>query len=241
MSGHSKWKTIKHKKAASDAKKSKAFTKIIKEITVSVRSSGGEPSHNPTLRTLLEKAREVNMPQDNITRAIKKGTGELPGVSYEAHHYEGYGPGGFAVCIEVLTDNKNRAISELRSLFTRKGGTLAETGSVGWMFERCGSARCSHPSITEDQILESLLDFDIKNIEQDKDDPKIWDISCSPHDLESVKDTLKKLGCTIEEAEIELVAKSPFHVPSHQEQQAYDFLDALEDLEDVQNLYTNLA
>lgn len=241
MSGHSKWKTIKHKKAASDAKKSKAFTKIIKEITVSARTSGGDPSHNPTLRTLLEKARQVNMPQDNVTRAIKKGTGELPGVSYEAHHYEGYGPGGFAICIEVLTDNKNRAVSELRSLFTRKGGALAETGAVGWMFDRCGVVRGSHPNATEDQILEALLEFDVKNIEQDKDDSKLWEISCNPHDLEQIKETLKKLGFAVEEAEVELVAKSAFNVPSTQEQHAYDFLDALEDLEDVQNVYTNLA
>lgn len=241
MSGHSKWKTIKHKKAASDAKKSKIFTKIIKEITVSVRTSGGDPAHNPTLRTLLEKARGVNMPQDNITRAIKKGTGELPGVSYENYHYEGYGPAGIAIIVDVLTDNKNRAVSDLRSIFTRKGGVLAEHGAVSWMFERAGVVRGTHPALTEDMLLEALLEFDIKNIEQDSDDKTIWTITCDPHHLEKVRETLKQLGMTIEEAELEMLPKTPFDVPTNQEQQAIDFLDALEELEDVQNVYTNLA
>ncbi len=241
MSGHSKWKTIKHKKAASDAKKSKAFTKIIKEITVSARTNGGDPAHNPTLRTLLENARKVNMPQDNIVRAIKKGTGELPGVSYEEYHYEGYGPGGIAVIVEVLTDNKNRAVSDIRSIFTRKGGTLAENGAVSWMFERSGVVRGSHPSLTEDQILEALLEFDIKDVERNGDDKTSWTISCDPHALEKVRDTLKQLGMTIEEAEVEMLPKASHSVTENQENQAVDFLDAIEELEDVQNVYTNLA
>lgn len=241
MSGHSKWKTIKHKKAASDAKKSKAFTKIIKEITVSTRLSGGDPAHNPTLRTLLEKARRVNMPQDNIVRAIKKGTGELPGMSYEEYHYEGYGPGGIAVIVDVLTDNKNRAVSEIRSLFTRKGGSLAENGAVSWMFERAGVVRCAHPSITEDQLIEALLEFEIRDIERDKEEKTSWTISCDPHDLDKVREALKQLGMNIEEAEIEMLSKTPHSTTENQEQQAIEFLDALEELEDVQNVYTNLA
>ena len=241
MSGHSKWKTIKHKKAASDAKKSKAFTKILKEITVSARGHGGDPAHNPNLRSLLEKARQVNMPQDNIARAIKKGTGELPGVSYEEYHYEGYGPGGIAIMVEVLTDNKNRAVSDLRSLFTRKGGSLAEHGAVSWMFERSGIVRATHPSLTEDQIMEALLDFAISDIERDKTDKTLWTITMNPHDLDKVRETLRELGMHIEEAETEMLAKTPHSLTENQEQQAVDFLDAIEELEDVQNVYTNLA
>lgn len=241
MSGHSKWKTIKHKKAASDAKKSKAFTKIIKEITVSARASGGDPSHNPTLRTLLDKARSVNMPQENVTRAIKKGTGELPGTSYENYIYEGYGPAGIAIIVDVLTDNKNRAVSELRSLFTRKGGALAEHGAVSWMFERVGVIRGIHNALTEDQLMETLLEFDIKDIERDKDDKNAWTVTCNPHDLDKVRETLKQLGMNIEEAELEMLPKTPFNVSENQEHQAVEFLDALEELEDVQNVYTNLA
>lgn len=238
MSGHSKWKTIKHKKAASDAKKSKAFTKIIKEITVAARTGGGDPAHNPTLRTLLEKGRQVNMPQDNATRAIKKGTGELPGVAYEHHQYEGYGPGGMAILIDVLTDNKNRAVSEVRSIFTRKGGALAEAGAVSWMFERAGVVRGTGAQLTEDGLLEALLDFDITSIEQDDDQ---WTITCNPHDLEKVKKAAIEHGLTLEEAEIEMVAKNKHEVKKEQEALAYEFLEALDDLDDVQNVYTNLA
>lgn len=238
MSGHSKWKTIKHKKAAEDAKRSKVFTKIIKEITVAARTGGGDPAHNPALRTLLEKAKAVNMPQDNATRAIKKGTGELPGTTYEHHQYEGYGPAGIAVIVDVLTDNKNRAVSEVRSLFTRKGGSLAEAGAVSWMFERAGVVRGKSTKLTEDTILEALLDFNISAIEQDEDE---WTITCDTHDLEKVKNALKDYGLEIEEGDVEMVAKTKHDVPKDQENLAYDFLSALDDLDDVQNIYTNIA
>ncbi|MBN2267422.1 MAG: YebC/PmpR family DNA-binding transcriptional regulator [Candidatus Babeliaceae bacterium] len=238
MSGHSKWKTIKHKKAAEDAKKSKAYTKIIKEITVAARTGGGDPNHNPTLRTLLDKAKAINMPQENATRAIKKGTGELPGIHYEHHQYEGYGPGGMAIIIDVLTDNKNRAVADIRSLFTRKGGSLAEAGAVSWMFERAGIVRGTSAKLTEDRLLEALIDFDIISIEQDGDH---WTITCNPHDLEKIKKAAHDYGLEISEAEVEMVAKNKHEVPKSQEPMAYEFLDAIDDLDDVQNVYTNIA
>jgi YebC/PmpR family DNA-binding regulatory protein len=238
MSGHSKWKTIKHKKAATDAKKSKIFTRLIKEITVAARTGGGDPNHNAALRNLLDKARQSNMPSDNALRAVKKGTGELPGVHYESYQYEGYGPAGIAVIIEVLTDNKNRAISDIRSLFTRKGGVLAENGAVSWMFDRCGVVRGHAPQLNEDKLLEALLDFDVKAINQVDG---AWYITCDPHDLEKVKAKLKTLDFAIDEAELELVPKTPVQVAANQEQQVFDFLESLEELDDVQNVHTNLA
>lgn len=238
MSGHSKWKTIKHKKAAADAKKSKVFTKIIKEITVAARNGGGDPAHNPTLRTLLEKAREANMPQDNTLRAIKKGTGELPGVSYEQHQYEGYGPGGVAVIVDVLTDNKNRAISEVRSTFTRKGGTLAEAGAVSWMFNRAGVVHGTSEALTEEKLMEALLEYNVESIDQDGND---WIITCDTHDLEKVKKAAQEAGLKIEEAEVELVSKNKLALSENQETQAYEFLEALDALDDVQNVYSNIA
>lgn len=238
MAGHSKWHNIKHKKAASDAKKAKAFTKIIKEITVSARTGGGDPASNPTLRGLLEKARSVNMPQENAQRAIKRGTGELPGVNYEAHQYEGYGPAGIAVIVDVLTDNKNRAIAELRSVFTRKGGSVAESGAVSWMFERLGVIHGTSSTLSEDVLLETLIEHDIKNIEQNDDH---WTITCSIQALTDVKETLQNMDFIIEDAEPEWVAKDPMELSEDKQDQAVEFLQAIEELDDVQNVYTNLA
>lgn len=239
MSGHSKWATIKHKKAKEDAKRGKVFTKLIKEITVASRSGGGDINANPRLRTLVEKAKEANMPQDNMMRAIKKGTGELPGMAYESHTYEGYGPGKIAVIVEVLTDNKNRAVAELRHIFSRKGGILAEGGAVSWMFERLGSLRASGKKTTEDELLEALLDYDIKdiNIEEGTE----VEITCAPKALEDVKKTLQSLGFKIEHAEVEFVASNLINLTGEEEQRAHEFLEAVEDLDDVQNLYTNLG
>ena len=237
MSGHSKWKTIKHKKAATDAQKAKKYTKLIKDITVAARSGGGETANNPHLRMLLEKARKANMPQENAVRAVKKGTGELPGVQYETHHYEGYGPAGIAVIVDVLTDNKNRAVSEVRTVFTRKGGSLGETGSVNWMFERKGVVKCKGTT-TEDALLEALFEYNIADISHDED---IWTITGDTSDLEAVKNTVQKMGLAIEDAEIEWVAKTDVEVPEDKQEQAVDFLSALEDLEDVQHVFTNLA
>ena len=238
MSGHSKWKTIKHKKAAADAKRGKEFTKLIKEISVAARAGGGDPSGNPRLRTLLDKAKKINMPQDNVTRAIKKGTGELPGQQYESHLYEGYGPGGIAVIVDVLTDNKNKAIAALRHLFLKKGGNIAESGAVSWMFERLGAIRIPDSPLTEDELLEALLDYDIQDIAKDNN---ITAILCSPKALENVSSATKNVGCTIDEAEVEWIAKTPLALSENDEKKAIAFLDAVEELEDVQNVYTNLG
>jgi len=237
MSGHSKWSTIKHKKAKEDAKRGKAFTKLIKEITIAAREGGGDPSGNPRLRLLMDKAKEINMPQENTTRAIKKGTGELPGTTYEEIVYEGYGPNGIAVIVELLTDNRNRVASELRHIFTSKGGNLGATGSVSWMFEKQGVVRATGKT-TEDELLEELLDFDIKDIKQDEN---FFSVFCDPHALEDVKQKIQTLGLHIESAELEWVPKNTTNLPDTQADKAYDFLSALQDHDDVKNVYTNLV
>ena len=189
MSGHSHWATIKRKKEKEDAKRGQAFTKIIKEITVAAKAGGGDPTGNPRLRLLIEKARDINMPIDNINRAIKRGTGELPGVSYEAMTYEGYGPYGIAVIVDTLSDNKNRIVAELRHIFTGKGGNLGESGSVAWMFEKMGVVDVTG-TINEDDLLEKLMDFDIKDVKQDGN---FFTIYCDPKSLEAVKKAFNSL------------------------------------------------
>jgi YebC/PmpR family DNA-binding regulatory protein len=235
MSGHSHWATIKHKKSKEDAKRGQAFTKLIKEITVAAKA-GGDPSGNPRLRLLIEKARDINMPLDNITRAIKRGTGELPGVVYESMVYEGYGPNGIAVVVETLSDNKNRTIAELRHVFVGKGGNLGETGTVAWMFEKLGTINLK-AEISEDALLEKLIDFDIKDVKHDGTDFTIY---CDPKSLEAVKTAITGLNLKIEKAELEWVPKNTMTLPQDQATKAYEFLESLQDLDDVQNVYTNL-
>ena len=238
MSGHSKWATIKRKKAKEDAKRGKAFTKLVKEITVCARDGGGEPNYNPRLRLLLEKAKHINMPQENIVRAIKKGTGELPGQAYEALSYEGYGPNGIAVIIECLTDNKNRMAADARRLFSAANGTLGETGSVNWMFEKMGIIQANNTGINEDDLLEKLIDYEISNITCDDE----WcTVHCEPKALDKVKQALEKNNMTIESAQIGWVPKTPMALPDEQADKAYDFLSTLDDHDDVQNVYTNLS
>ncbi len=238
MSGHSKWSTIKHKKAKEDAKRGKQFTKLIKEISVAARQGGGDPDANPRLRTLMDKAKEINMPQENSSRAIKKGTGELPGATYERYQYEGYGPGNSAVIVDVLTDNKNRAIAELRALFTRKGAALAESGAVSWMFDKLGVIRVPNQGLTEDQLIEQLLAHDVKDVYQEDG---TFVITCDPKALDEVKNALTTSGLTIESAEIEWVPKDTIEVGKETEDKAYEFLSAIEELDDVQNVYTNVG
>jgi YebC/PmpR family DNA-binding regulatory protein len=237
MSGHSKWATIKRKKAALDTKRGKEFTKLIKEITIAAKHSGGDPTGNPRLRTLLEKAREVNMPHENTIRAIKRGTGELPGVSYEEQMYEGYGPHGIAVMVEALTDNKNRTVAELRRLFSNYGGNLAEAGAVGWMFKQMGVVRAYGP-VKEDLILEELLNFDITDFSADDDH---YVITTDPKSVEKVKQKLQELGLTIESAQTELVAQNSVELSGQEAHKATELLSALDDNDDVQNVYTNLV
>ncbi len=237
MSGHNKWSQIKYKKAKEDSKRGKAFTKLIKEITVCAKEGGGEPAGNARLRALIEKAKEINMPLDNITRAIKRGSGELPGVHYDAYTYEGYGPHGIAVLVETLSDNKNRTVADLRHLFSKGSGNLGELGSVNWMFKKLGVIRGTG-KLTEDQILEALMDYDITDISHDG---AIITISCDPKSLDAVKTELKKIGLTIDNADLEWVAQNTIPLSEEQSNKAIEFLSQLEDHDDVQAVYTNLA
>ncbi len=236
MSGHSKWANIKHKKAKEDAKRGQTFTKIIKEITVCAKA-GGIPENNPQLRQLIEKAKEANMPGENITRAVKKGTGELPGVSYESISYEGYGPGGTAVIIEALTDNKNRTVADLRHIFGRHNGNLAETGAVNWMFEKLGVIRGTISGKTEDDLLEALMDYDINDISIEDN---LATITTGMAALFQVKDAVIKLGMKIEDAQLEWIAKNNLNVDEETEEKAFGLFEALEENDDVQNVYSNL-
>ena len=237
MAGHSKWANIKHKKAKEDSKRSKVFTKIIKEITIAARESGGNPDNNPRLRLLMEKAREANMPIENTMRAIKKGTGELPGQSYEEYVYEGYGPNGIAVMIDAITDNKNRTVAEFRRLFSENGGTLGETGTVAWMFEKQGVVHAIGTS-TEDELLETLIDYDIQDIQIDGENITIY---CDIKSLESVKNAIEKAGLKIENSGLEWVAKNTIPLPEDKVEKALTFLSTVQDHDDVDNVYTNLG
>ena len=238
MAGHSKWANIKHRKASQDAKRGKTFTKLNKEITVAALAGGGDPDCNPRLRTLLDKARQVNMPQENTSRAIKKGTGELPGVHYEAHTYEGHGPSGSAIMVEVLTDNKNRCVADLRANFSRRGGNLSEGGSVSWMFDHKGVIRIKTEGLTEDDLLEALIDFDIEDISVDGDHAAIF---TNMKDLDTVRKAISEKGLPIENAELEWVAKDSVELDEKAAGKVFDFLEFIEDMDDVQNVYTNVG
>ncbi|MGB8367622.1 MAG: YebC/PmpR family DNA-binding transcriptional regulator [Candidatus Babeliales bacterium] len=238
MAGHNKWSQIKHKKAKEDSKRGKAFTKLIKEITVAARTGGGHPDSNAHLRMLLDKAKEINMPQENATKAIKRGTGELPGVNYEEFTYEGFGPHGIGVIIETLSDNKNRTVADLRHIFSSKGGNLGEGGSVSWMFEKMGIIRATAKQVTEDELFEKLLEFDIKDIQHDG---TFFSIFCDPKELDIVKEAVKNAGLHIESAELEWVAKTTTTLNEKDSAHALDFLSTLQDHDDVKNVYTNLT
>ena len=237
MSGHSKWANIKHRKASQDAKRGKTFTRIGKEITVAAKQGGKDPETNFRLRSLIDKARAANMPIDNIERSIKRGTGELPGVSYEEQTYEGYGPEGSAVIVECLTDNKNRTVAALRHLFSISAGNLAETGSVNWMFNKRGVIRTNKGNLTEDDFIEQLMDFDIDDISIDGNTVTI---SVNVKQLDMVKKVLKDTGHKIESADVEWVAKTLVEVPESKEDKVITFLEKIEDMDDVQNVYSNL-
>jgi YebC/PmpR family DNA-binding regulatory protein len=238
MSGHSKWSTIKHKKAKEDSKGGKIFTKLIREITVCAREGGGDPSGNARLRLIIEKSKAVNMPQDNITRAIKKDTGELEGANYEAFTYEGYGPFGTAVVIETLSDNKNRTVSDLRHVFTKMGGNLAETGAVSWMFEQKGVIN-AESTMSEDDLIEKLLDYNV-------DDITVGDgnitVICKKQDLDTVKKAVEGLGIKVASAQTEWVPKNSIPLTdATQEEKVIKLLESLDDLDDVQNVYANIS
>ncbi|MCL5063068.1 MAG: YebC/PmpR family DNA-binding transcriptional regulator [Nitrospiraceae bacterium] len=238
MSGHSKWSQIKHKKASTDAKRGKIFTKIVKEISVAARTGGGDPEGNPRLRTAIEKAKEVNMPSDNIKKAIMKGTGELPGTTYEEVIYEGYGPGGVALLIETLTDNKNRTVSEVRHILSKNGGSLGEAGCVAWMFEKKGYILVEKSKVDEDTLMSIVLDAGAEDM---KNDPKEdnYEIITSPENLNTVKETIEKQNITVSLSEITMLPKSYVPIEGSTAEQMVRLIDALEDNDDVQNVYAN--
>ncbi len=238
MAGHSKWAQIKHKKAQVDAKRGKIFTKLVKEISVAARLGGGDPEKNPRLRVAIEKAREVNMPYDNIKRAIMKGTGELAGTTYEEVTYEGYGPGGVALLIEAMTDNKNRTVSEIRHLLSKHGGSLGESGCVSWIFEKKGYILVDKKNIDEDTLLSIALDAGVEDV---KNDPKEdnYELLLSPENLKDVKASLEASSINISLAEVTMLPKNYISIEGEDAEKMLKLMDALEDHDDVQNVYAN--
>ena len=238
MAGHSKWANIKHKKAKEDAKRGKVFTKLIKEISVAVKTGGPDADGNPRLRMVLEKAKAANMPLENITRAIKKASGEQDGVSYEEVIYEGYGPAGTAIIVESLTDNKKRTVADVRHAFSKNGGNMGENGSVAWMFEHKGVVRAAG-AMSEDELLEKLLDYNVDDINKTED---MFTVHCAIPDLEKVKEQVELCNMKIEDSGLEWVPKNTVPVEDENlEEKVFKFLEALDDLDDVQNVYSNIA
>lgn len=236
MSGHSKWATIKRKKAVTDAKRGKLFTQVIKEITIASRMSGGDPKANPRLRLAIDKAKAANMPADNIKRAIMKGTGELPGTVYEDVTYEGYGPGGVALIIESITDNKNRTVSEIRHLLERHNGKLAASNSVAWMFHRKGLIRVTRSRYDEEQLLTLALDAGADDMSTEED---VYEIYTTTDSFETVKQALEAKGIPMEEAEIQRIPENMVKVEGKDAEHVLKLMESLEEHEDVQNVYAN--
>lgn len=237
MSGHSKWAGIKHKKAVVDAKRGQIFSKIIREITVVARQAGGDPGGNARLRVAMDKARSVNMPQDNIKKAIQRGTGELPGVAYEELVYEGYGPGGVAVLVEVTTDNKNRTTAEVRKTFSRHGGNLGDAGCVGWMFNKKGYITVDKNKIKEEELIEIALESGAEDVRADDED--LFEIITQPQDFEKVKKTLKEKNIEINSGEITMLPQTYIKLEGAKAEQMLRLMDGLDNNDDVQNVYAN--
>jgi YebC/PmpR family DNA-binding regulatory protein len=238
MSGHSKWATIKHAKGAADAKRGQIFTKLIKEISIAARMGGGSPDSNPRLRTVILKARGANMPKDNIDRAIKKGTGELEGVSYEEKVYEAYAPGGVAIYIEVLTDNINRAAADIRNILTKAGGQLATSGSVSRLFKRQGVITLDGEKYTEDTVMEAAIEGGAEDISTSDG---IIEVTSAPEDFENVMNALQTKNFETMNAEISMVAEAEVTLENEATAKVLKLVDKLEDNEDVQNVYTNIS
>jgi YebC/PmpR family DNA-binding regulatory protein len=236
MSGHSKWATIKHKKGALDAKRGKIFTRVIKEITMAAKSGGGDPEGNPRLRTAIALAKAENMPQDNIKRAIQRGTGELEGVNYEEITFEGYGPGGVALLVEVTTDNRNRTVSEIRHSFGKNGGNMGEAGSVAWMFHKKGQIVVPKAAAKEDDLMNIVLESGGDDLNDDGDN---WEILTAPNAFEPVLEALKKANIEIVHSAIGMVPQNYIKLEGSAASQMIRLLEAIEDQDDVQNVYSN--
>jgi YebC/PmpR family DNA-binding regulatory protein len=236
MSGHSKWSTIKHKKAAKDAKRGKIFTKLIKEITVAARMGGGDINANPRLRTAVLTARASSMPSENIDRAIKKGTGDLEGVTYEEIQYEGYGPGGAAIIAQVLTDNKNRTVSEIRRLFMKHGGNMGETGCVSWMFEKKGLIGVDKSQVDEERLMSVVLDAGAEDV---RDEGEIFEVVTQPEDFAAVKERLDQEKIAVTGAHVTLVPKNTVDIDAKHVEQILKLSEELEDHDDVQSVSAN--
>ncbi len=235
MSGHSKWATIKRKKAAIDAARGQTFTRAIRELTIAAREGGSAPENNPRLRRAIDTAKASNMPADNITRAIKKGAGELEGVRYEEICYEGYAPGGTAVLVEVLTDNRNRTVSEIRHIFTKRNGNLAESNAVAWMFERKGIIMIES-SVDEDKLMEVALEAGAEDVQGEDGE---FEVTTAPSDLETVVAALEKAGIKFESAESQRVAANKVTVQGNEAKSLIGLLDTLEEHDDVQKVWSN--
>ena len=238
MSGHSKWAQIKHKKAHTDAKRGKLFTKAVKEVAVAARLGGGDPGANPRLRLAIEKAKEANMPHENIKRAIMKGTGELPGSQYEEATYEGYGPGGTAILMETLTDNKNRTVSELRHLISKHGGSMGEAGCVAWIFEKRGYILVEKKATDEDSLMSVALDAGALDIKNDPGEDN-FEIITSTEDLLTIKAEIEKSGIQLALAEIAMLPKTYAPLEKKEALKMVKLMDAIEEHEDIQNVYAN--
>lgn len=236
MSGHSKWSTIKHKKGKEDAKRGKLFTKIQKEISVAARLGGGDVEANPRLRSAVLAARGANMPGENIHRAIQRGTGELPGVHYESAEYEGYGPGGIAVLVECLSDNKNRTVAEIRSIFSKHGGNMGEAGCVNWMFEKKGLIHIDKKVVPEDVLMEKAIEAGADDMTVEEE---VYEIVTPVENFEEVKATIEKAKIPIQNAEVNMVPKTTVRVEGDKAEKVLRLMDSLEDHEDVQKVYSN--
>lgn len=237
MSGHSRWAGIKHKKGAADAKRGKLFTKLIREITVAARVGGGTPEGNPRLRKAIESAREANMPAENVKKAIQRGTGEIPGATYEELMYEGYGPAGVAIMVEVTTDNKNRTAGEIRRIFSQQGGNLGESGCVGWMFSQKGNLIVEKGKVSEEKLMSSVLEAGAEDMKSD--DPDVYEITTSPGDFKKVRQALEKANIPVSQAEITLLPQSHVKLTGQTAEQMLALMNALEEHEDIKAVYAN--
>jgi len=236
MSGHSKWSTIKRKKGAADAKRGKLFTKLIKELTIAAREGGGDPSGNPRLRLAVDNAKAANMPSDNIDRAIKKATGELEGTTISELMYEGYGPGGIAVLVEVATDNKNRTVAEVRHLFSKHGGNMGESGSVAWMFEKKGVISLPKQNKSEDEIMEIVLNAGAEDLQTEDE---FFEIQTDVESFEPVRKALLDKNLELDNASLQWIAKNTVNTTGENAEKMMKLIEGLEDCDDVQNVYSN--